>query len=410
MDRTIKRRMLCGLTALAVIAAGIGTPALGNIGPDLDISVSAADIVDSGFCGDPAVNEGKNVTWSLDGEGTLTISGEGAMADHDDEDSPWNDKEVKKVIIGEGVTRIGDCAFFEKTKIAEVSISSTVTEIGYGAFFDCESLTSAVLPSGVKSIQKSAFSSCTALREISIPDTVTMIGESAFDLCPELKTVTIPASVEVIEKDAFGFYLDAFNKEVKKTEGFKILCYKYTDGYRYAADNGFEYELLDKNAVKITPKYTLKDGETAPDLTKLAITVFDSTGTIAAEVKTDKNGRAELGDLAEDKYTLKIELDGFAPRSMEYTLGSDPGETAVCKYGDCDGDGKIGFGDLGLMQQKLCDWDVEYVYSETADTDGDGKNSLNDLGTLQQYLCDWNIKLGKSDSFDDSVELPIIPV
>ena len=71
-------------------------------------SVSAAEptIVDSGNCG----KDGSNVTWTLDSNGLLTISGEGEMADYY---SLWYDQKesIKRVVIENGVTSIGDQAF-----------------------------------------------------------------------------------------------------------------------------------------------------------------------------------------------------------------------------------------------------------------------------------------------------------
>ena len=60
---------------------------------------------------------GNNLKWALDGNGTLTISGTGAMPDwNGGRETPWsdygsNDSKIKKVIIGNGITTIGNSAF-----------------------------------------------------------------------------------------------------------------------------------------------------------------------------------------------------------------------------------------------------------------------------------------------------------
>ena len=65
----------------------------------LPVTALAADIVDSGTCG-------AEVTWTLDSEGVLTISGSGDMYDYDSSDAPWHGR-VKSAVIADGVTSIG---------------------------------------------------------------------------------------------------------------------------------------------------------------------------------------------------------------------------------------------------------------------------------------------------------------
>ena len=138
----------------------------------------AAETVSSGTCG-------KNVNWTLTGDGTLTISGTGAMADYgySDNRAPWYGarSQVKTVIIKNGVTSIGN-----------------------DAFYDCKALTSATIPNSVTSIGDDAFSICTALTNVTIPNSVTSIGDDAFSICTALTNVTIPESVTQIGFGAFS--------------------------------------------------------------------------------------------------------------------------------------------------------------------------------------------------------------
>ena len=85
----------------------------------------------SGICGD-------NLEWKLTDEGVLTITGTGEMQDWNDYSSPWYENEsVKQVIIGDGVTTIGDWAFSYCRALTSVTIPSSVTRIEDGAFSDC---------------------------------------------------------------------------------------------------------------------------------------------------------------------------------------------------------------------------------------------------------------------------------
>ncbi len=166
--------------------------------------VAEAATVDSGTCG----ANGNNLTWTLDDTGTLTISGTGAMKDYSSaSDAPWYSQRasVKKVVIDEGVTTIGNYAFYGCRGLTSVEIPDSVTTIGNYAFNDCRSLTSVEIPDSVTTIGNSAFRECTSLTSVEIPDSVTTIGFSAFDGCRGLTSVEIPDSVTTIGDYAFQY-------------------------------------------------------------------------------------------------------------------------------------------------------------------------------------------------------------
>ncbi len=149
---------------------------------------------------------GENLTWTLDNEGTLTISGTGGMwTDYEYTNTSWysNRSSVKKVVIQNGVTSIGYGAFKYCTNLTSVVIPDSVTSIGDSAFSHCESLTSVIIPDSVTSIGNSAFEGCSSLTSVAIPDSVTSIGNSAFANCSSLVSVVIPDSVTSISYDAF---------------------------------------------------------------------------------------------------------------------------------------------------------------------------------------------------------------
>ena len=149
-------------------------------------------------------NEG-NLTWKLYEDGTLNISGTGAMKDYnaDDNLSPaYNNSDVKKIVIEKGVTSVGDYAFRSCNNLTSIMISNSVTSIGNSAFFYCTSLTSVTIPDNVTSIENYAFA-YTGLKSITIPDSVTNIGNYAFAGCKDLTSITIPDSVTSIGNYAF---------------------------------------------------------------------------------------------------------------------------------------------------------------------------------------------------------------
>ena len=110
----------------------------------------------SGQCGD-------EVNWKLE-DGVLTISGEGAMTNYSMSGMPWKDyrEGIKTVVIGEGVTTIGECAFYTCSKLSSVTIPASVEEIGRYAFSDC------------------------GFFSLEIPSTVTKIGNYAFSNIPNV--------------------------------------------------------------------------------------------------------------------------------------------------------------------------------------------------------------------------------
>ena len=178
---------------------------------------TAAEIVDSGYCG--GEGDGKNLTWTLDSDGTLTISGTGAMKDYSYPSSyssgipcttaPWGNsaekaQHLKTVVIEPGVTRIGEYAFLSCTSLTSVTIPDSVTSIGSYAFNNCTSLTSVSIPDSVTSIGNGVFFYCTGLISVTIPDSVTSIGYNAFRQCESLVSISIPNSVTSIGNAAFG--------------------------------------------------------------------------------------------------------------------------------------------------------------------------------------------------------------
>ena len=188
----MRKRLLSFVLAVLMIASLLPATAL------------AADIVDSGTCG--AEGDGSNLTWTLDSEGVLTISGSGDMYDYGygSSDAPWHGR-VKSAVIAEGVTSIGSYAFYNCRSLTSVTIPDSVTRIGSFAFDNCRSLTSVAIPNGVTSIGAWAFDNCKSLTSVTIPNGVTSIGDGAFSNCKSLTSVAIPDSVMSIGDSAFSY-------------------------------------------------------------------------------------------------------------------------------------------------------------------------------------------------------------
>ena len=182
----------------------------------LTSEIFAADIVASGYCG--GEGDGTNLTWKLDSEGVLTISGTGRMKDYAMMDSgfesqstaPWYNyrNQIKQLILSPNITSIGDYAFYAFTGLtAALTISNSVTSIGDGAFNGCSGFTgNLTIPNSVTSIGDGAFSRCSSFTgSLTIPDSVISIGNFAFNGCTGFTgSLTIPNSVTSIGDYAFA--------------------------------------------------------------------------------------------------------------------------------------------------------------------------------------------------------------
>jgi len=166
-------------------------------------TTAQADVVDSGTCGD-------NLTWSLTDDGTLTISGTGAMYDWNYDEKPWYDncELVTAVVIEDGVTATGKYAFSHCPNLTSVTIGSSVATLGPNTFSSCENLTSIVIPGTVNCIGESAFGWCKNLTDVTIQEGVTIIETQAFYYCDNLKNITVPNSVVYIGQWALSFNED----------------------------------------------------------------------------------------------------------------------------------------------------------------------------------------------------------
>ncbi len=147
---------------------------------------------------------GENITYTLNDEGTLTISGTGEMYNYksdgwtDDVDSPFHcSEEIKNVIIENGVTNIGDSVFHTCKNLESVEIPKSVTAINYRAFANCGKLNSIMLPDNLTYIGGWAFEKCGGITDIIIPDSVVTIDRYAFTQCNGLTKMTIPAGVKL---------------------------------------------------------------------------------------------------------------------------------------------------------------------------------------------------------------------
>lgn len=147
-----------------------------------------------------------DLSWTLDGNGLLTISGVGAMADLDYKaPDAWlaHKDAITSVVIKSGVTSIGGSAFYRCGALESVTIPAGVTSIGSAAFGRCTALTSVTIPKSVTNIGHDAFFYCTALTDIVMPDSVEKIDYCAFQNCSSLTGLVLPSSLTTVSRYLF---------------------------------------------------------------------------------------------------------------------------------------------------------------------------------------------------------------
>lgn len=160
---------------------------------------AASDFLDIGECG-------ANLTYVLDNNGVLNITGEGEMTNYSDVSSvPWFSYRslIKKVVFSGNITNIGAYAFDYCVNLTSILIPDSITSIGMYSFYGCSGLKEITLPKSVTGIGASAFYGCTGITTMTIPNSVTSIGASAFAGCTNLASISIPESVTSIGDGAF---------------------------------------------------------------------------------------------------------------------------------------------------------------------------------------------------------------
>lgn len=146
----------------------------------------------SGDCG----AEGASVTWRLDADGTLTIAGSGDMKNYSSRDpAPWKEyrSEIKAVVIENGVTHIGNLAFWPLQAVESIRIAPTVRTIGESAVSQCFSLTELTIPEGVEELERMAIEGCDNLKKVSLPASLQVLGEYMFTECSSLASIEVAA-------------------------------------------------------------------------------------------------------------------------------------------------------------------------------------------------------------------------
>ena len=231
---------------------------------------------------------------------------------------------VPEKINKKSVTRIGNLAFKNCTKITSIAMPDSVVYIGRSAFYNCTSLKSITIPDGVKEIGYAAFSECDGLVSVKIPDNVTKIGESAFINCANLTKIDVTAGNKYYSS-ANGVL---FNKDKSELicypAGIKNVGYSIPDGVTVIRDRAFN-KCISLNSITI-PK-SVQDIET--------YSFFGCTSLEAINVAGSNKNYADVNGILFSKDKTKIVCYPANKKNMSYSIPVSVKVVGVAAFRDC---------------------------------------------------------------------------
>lgn len=302
------------------------------------------------------------INWSFK-DGVLNIVGSGVMPDYEypvSGDAPWTEyrESVQRIVIGEGITKIGNYNFKYCENNTEIVFPSTLTYIGGGAFafnysieqvtmpdsvtstswdifIECKSLKYVKLSSNLRNLNTYVFSG-TAIETITIPDSVVSIGHHAFYNCKNLTTVYVSKNVTTIGNAAFG---NCPNLTIYGDTG--------TKAEEYAAANGVQY--VDPTTFIKDFTYTIANGE-------CTITGYTGTDTnVVIPSKIEGCRVTGIGDKAFYKHGSLTSI--FIPNSVtsigELAFFSCRNLSSICIPDSVTFIGELAFSSSGLTNISL---------------------------------------------------------
>ena len=367
-------------------------------------------------------------TWTLN-DRTLTITGTGEMKNWDtDEEVDWHNTQYRNlidhVVINEGITSIGEKAFYACDSLNNIKIANTVMSIENSAFsgcthltnidipsgvttirertfFDCSSLENVNLPSNLKKIEWDAFDGCTSLEMIELPNNLIEIGTGAFSACQSLKNIEIPSTVKIIGYRVFtecnsleNIEVDSHNENYTSENGIlfskdktKIIAYP-------AGKNDMEYTI--PNTVTCIGESAFQD---VPNVETVSLP--DSVITIEDFAFFNCN---QLKYLKIPSSVKEIGKNTFSGRSTiiytkKNTVGHQLAEENYMGYiliyekGDIDGNGIVNITDFLMLKRHLvAESKTEWILTEDSLSAGDMNEDtlvdITDMLMLKKVLVD----------------------
>ena len=264
------------------------------------LCLSAVLLLSLASCGSstPAASDANgtwgSLTWNYTKDNkTLTVMGSGDMDDFENSDSvSWKAVRASAttLVVEDGITSIGNYAFYDMSALTTVHLPNTVTDLGDFSFSFCSSLSDITIPESVTALGTGAFESCGALSSLYLHPSLESIGDSAFAFCYSLKSIMITAESASIGAEAFRNCRSLEQITLRSTISDEMIA---EDAFR-GTDLTFEdinrtEKLLGSS--KITIRYLLDDEE---------INVYEETFGYGVDYSIETPER--------DGYTANVEV------------------------------------------------------------------------------------------------------
>ena len=308
--------------------------------PSVDVPPTETPGTDTPSTDTPSTSD---ITYNLDENGVLTISGEGTVSSF----YAYNTA-VKKIIVEDGITSIGSSAFRGCTALTEISIPSGVKSIVYYAFRDCTSLQTVTFGenSQLESIGTSAFDGCTALTEISIPSGVTRIDSDAFSGCTSLQTVTFGENSQLECIGSYAFYGCTALTEISIPSGVTSIgsyafygCTALTDilvhkdNTAYSSSDGVLYNK--EQTILICCPAGKKSVTVADSVTSIVDFAFSGCTSLQTVTFGENSQLESIGTSAFDGCTALTEISiPFGVKSIVYSAFRDCTSLQTVTFGE----------------------------------------------------------------------------
>ena len=375
-----------------------------------------------------SADESIMATWTLN-DRTLTITGTGEMKNWDtDEEVDWHNTQyrnlIDRVVINEGITSIGEKAFYACNSLNNIEIANTVISIENSAFekcirlininiplgvttiqertfFGCSSLENVNLSNNLKKIEWDVFDGCTSLEMIELPNNLIEIGTEAFNACKSLKNIEIPSTVKII---GYGVFTECTSLENIEVDNNNL---------NYTSENGILFN-KEKTKIIVYPagkndiEYTIPNtvtciGESAfKDVSSLeTVRLPDSVITIENFAFFNCN---QLKYLKIPSSVKEIEKNIFSDRSTiiyakRNTVGHQFAEENYLGYilayekGDIDGNGVVNITDFLMLKRHLVaesktEWILTGDGLSAGDMNEDAIIDITDMLILKKVLVD----------------------
>lgn len=264
-----------------------------------------------------------------------------------------------KVVIPDGVKRIGTFAFYDCNSLTAVEFPDSLTSIGESAFSVCRRLASVEIPESVTDIESSAFCYCYGLTSIKLPNSITKLSSRVLAYCHKLTSIEIPDAVTRIGNGAFFECIGL--KTVKLPDNLTII-----EGLAFA-------DCRSLTSLEIPNGVTSFDISGLQTLTQITILNPDCKISGYCDIDTICGYENSTAQAYAEKYNRNFESIGKAPE----------------KTGDINGDGEFAVSDVVTFQQYILgDSDSEISDWKQADFTGDGVLDVFDLCLMKKKLIE----------------------